>query len=129
MGNCPAALAGRPGADVTSVLGYVVGFACAVLAALAGLVVFFPLGAVPVKFAKPLALLLGSLVGGFAAAWTGDGILRFFGLRAEWPFFAVLLVVFLVIEAGHATVRRLPLPVSIVAEVAGLAAGWWTLPR
>lgn len=111
-----------------SVVGYVVGFACAVLAALAGLVVFLPLGAAPIRYAKQAALLLGSLAGGFAAAWAGDGILRFFGHRAEWPFFSTLLVVFVVIEAGHATARRLPLVVSVVAQVAGLAIGWWTLP-
>jgi hypothetical protein len=112
-----------------SILGYVVGFSCAVLAALAGLVVFLPLGAVPIRFAKQTSLLLGSLAGGFAAAWAGDGILRLFGLRAEWPFFSVLLLVFLVIEAGHASARRLPLTVSIVAQVTGLALGWWMLPR
>ena len=111
------------------VIGYVAGFACAVLAAIAGLAVFLPIAALPARWAKQVAMLLGSLVGGFAAAWTGDGILRFFGLRAEWPFFAVLLAVFLVIEAGHATARRLPLPIAIVAQVAGVAAGWWTLPR
>lgn len=112
-----------------SMVGYVVGFACAVLAALAGLAVFLPLGGLPIRFARQMALLLGSLVGGFAAAWTGDGILRLFGLRAEWPFFGVLVLVFLVIETGHATVRRLPVPLSVAAQVAGLAAGWWTLPR
>jgi hypothetical protein len=112
-----------------SVLGYVVGFSCAVLAALVGLAVFLPLGALPVRGAKQAGMLLGSLGGGFAAAWTGDGILRFFGLRAGWPFFAVLLVVFLVIEGGHATARRLPLPLAVTAQLAGLAAGWWTLPR
>lgn len=112
-----------------SIVGYVVGFACAVLAALAGLAAFLPIGAVPVRFAKQVALLLGSLVGGFAAAWAGDGILRLFGLRAEWPFFTVFLVVFVVIEAGHASARRLPLAVSIAAQVAGVAVGWWMLPR
>jgi hypothetical protein len=111
------------------VIGYVVGFACAALAALAGLAVFLPVGAIPVRGAKPAAMLLGSIAGGFAAAWTGDGILRFFGLSAGWLFFAVLLGVFLVIEAGHATARRLPLPLAVAAQVAGLAAGWWTLPR
>lgn len=111
------------------VVGYVAGFACAVLAALAGLAVFLPIAALPLRRAKQLAMLLGSLGGGFAAAWTGDGILRFFGLRAEWPFFAALLAVFLVIEAGHASARRLSLPIAIVAQVAGVAAGWWTLPR
>jgi hypothetical protein len=73
-------------------------------------------------------MLLGSVVGGFAAAWTGDGILRFFDLRAGWPFMAVLVIVFLIIEAGHASARRLPLPVAVVAQVAGLVAGWLTLP-
>lgn len=111
------------------VIGYVAGFACAVLAALAGLAIFLPIAALPFRRAKQLAMLLGSLGGGFAAAWTGDGILRFFGLRADWPFFLVLLAVFLVIEAGHATSRRLSLPIAIVAQVAGVAAGWWTLPR
>jgi len=110
-------------------IGYVAGFACAVLAALGSLAVFLPVGVLPFPRAKQVAMLLGSLVGGFAAAWTGDGILRFFGLRAEWPFFAVLFVVFLIIEAEHASARRLSLPVAIVAEVAGIAAGWWTLPR
>lgn len=112
-----------------SIVGYVVGFACAVLAALIGLAVFLPVGAIPVRGAKQAGMLLGSIGGGFAAAWTGDGILRFFGLHAQWPFFAVLLVVFLVIEAEHASARRLPLPVAVVAQVLGLAAGWWTLPR
>jgi len=111
------------------VVGYVAGFACAVLAALAGLAVFLPIAALPFRRAKQLAMLLGSIGGGFAAAWTGDGILRFFGLHAQWPFFGVLLAVFLVIEAGHASARRLPLPVSVLAQVAGVAAGWWTLPR
>lgn len=111
-----------------AIIGYVVGFACAVLAALAGLVVFLPLGALPIRFAKQTALVLGSLVGGFAAAWAGDGILRLFGLRAEWPFFGVLLIVFVVIEAGHASARRLPLTLSIIAQVTGLAIGWWKLP-
>lgn len=111
-----------------SVIGYVVGFACAVVAALVGLAVFLPVGAIPVRGAKQVGMLLGSLGGGFAAAWTGDGILRFFGLHAQWPFFAVLVLVFLVIEAEHASARRLPLPVAIVAQVLGLAAGWWTLP-
>jgi hypothetical protein len=115
--------------DMRSIVGYVVGFACAVLAALAGLVVFLPLGAVPVRFAKQAALVLGSLAGGFAAAWAGDGILHFFGLRAGWPFFGILLLVFLVIEAGHASARRLPLTVSVAAQVTGLAIGWWMLPR
>jgi hypothetical protein len=109
-------------------LGYVVGFACAVLAALAGLVVFLPLGAIPVPRAKQAALLLGSLGGGFAAAWFGDGVLRFFGLRAGWPFFLVLVLVFLLIEAEHASTRRLPLPIAVVAQLGGLALGWWTLP-
>ncbi len=45
------------------------------------------------------------------------------------PQTAVLFVVFLIIEAEHASARRLSLPVAIVAEVAGIAAGWWTLPR
>lgn len=112
-----------------AIIGYAVGFACAVLAALGGLVVFLPLGAVPVRLAKQTSLVLGSVVGGFAAAWAGDGILRLFGLRAEWPFFAVLIGVFLVIEAGHASARRLPLAVSVLTQVGGLAAGWWTLPR
>ncbi len=111
------------------VIGYVAGFACAVLAALAGLAVFLPVAALPFRGTKQLAMLLGSLGGGFAAAWTGDGILRFFGLHAEWPFFAVLLAVFLVIEAEHASARRLSLPIAVVAQVAGVAAGWWTLPR
>ena len=111
------------------VIGYVAGFACAVLAALAGLAIFLPIAALPLRRAKQLAMLLGSLGGGFAAAWTGDGILRFFGLRADWPFFLVLLAVFLVIEAGHATSRRLSLPIAVVAQVAGVAAGWYTLPR
>ncbi len=112
-----------------TIIGYVAGFACAVLAALGGLAVFLPIAALPFRGSKQIAMLLGSLAGGFAAAWTGDGILRFFGLRAEWPFFGVLLAVFLVIEAGHASARRLSLPVAVVAQVAGLAAGWWTLPR
>jgi hypothetical protein len=112
-----------------SIIGYVVGFACAVLAALVGLAAFLPVGAIPVRGAKQAGMLLGSIAGGFAAAWTGDGILRFFGLRAAWPFFGVLLLVFLVIEAGHASARRLPLPLAVVAQVAGLAAGWWTLPH
>lgn len=110
-------------------IGYVAGFACAVLAALAGLAIFLPIAALPFRRAKQLAMLLGSLAGGFAAAWTGDGILRFFGLHADWPFFLVLLAVFLVIEAGHATSRRLPLAIAVVAQVAGVAAGWYTLPR
>lgn len=117
------------GPAMRSIIGYVVGFACAVLAALAGLVVFLPLGAVPIRFAKQAALVLGSLAGGFAAAWVGDGILHFFGLRAGWPFFGSLLLVFLVIEAGHASARRLPLAVSIAAQVTGLGLGWWMLPR
>ncbi|HET9708292.1 MAG TPA: hypothetical protein VFP39_08310 [Gemmatimonadales bacterium] len=112
-----------------TIIGYAAGFACAVLAALAGLALFLPVAALPFRRAKQLALLLGSLGGGFAAAWTGDGILRFFGLRADWPFFLVLLAVFLVIEAGHATSRRLSLPIAVVAQVAGVAAGWYTLPR
>ncbi len=111
------------------IVGYAAGFACAVLAALAGLAVFLPIAALPFRRAKQLAMLLGSLAGGFAAAWTGDGILRFFGLRADWPFFLVLLAVFLIIEAGHATSRRLSLPIAVVAQVAGAAAGWYTLPR
>ena len=111
------------------IIGYVAGFACAVLAALGGLAVFLPIAALPFRGAKQLAMLLGSLAGGFAAAWTGDGILRFFGLHAEWPFFSVLLAVFLVIEAEHASARRLPLLIAVVAQVAGVAVGWWTLPR
>ena len=110
-------------------IGYLSGFACAVLAALAGLALFLPVAALPFRGAKQLAMVLGSLGGGFAAAWTGDGILRFFGLHAEWPFFGVLLAVFLVIEAGHASARRLSLPVAVIAQVAGVVAGWWTLPR
>ena len=110
-----------------TVIGYLVGFACAVVAALAGLALLLPLGALPVRGAKQVALFLGSLVSGFVAAWTGDGILRLFGLRAEWPFFLVLVVFFLVIEAQHASARRLPLPVAIAAQVAGLAVGWLTL--
>ena len=112
-----------------TVLGYVVGFACAVLAALTGLVAFLPLGALPFRRAKQVAMLFGSLVGGFAAAWTGDGILHFFHLQATWPFFAALLVMFLVIEAEHASARRLSLPIAVVAQVGGLVAGWLTLPR
>jgi hypothetical protein len=112
-----------------SVIGYAAGFACAVLAALAGLAIFLPIAALPFRRAKQFAMLLGSLAGGFAAAWTGDGILRFFGLHADWPFLLVLLAVFFVIEAGHATSRRLPLPIAVVAQVAGVAAGWWTLPH
>jgi hypothetical protein len=112
-----------------AVIGYVVGFACAVLAALVVLALFLPVGALPIPKAKPISLFLGSLAGGFAAAWTGDGILHFFGLYAQWPFFAVLLVVFLIIESEHASSRRLALPLAIVAQVAGLAVGWWTLPR
>jgi hypothetical protein len=112
-----------------TVLGYAVGFACAVLAALAGLVAFLPLGALPFRRAKQVAMLLGSIAGGFAAAWTGDGILHFFQLRASWPFFAALLVSFLWIEVGHASARRLSLPIAIVAQVGGLIAGWLTLPR
>lgn len=112
-----------------TVLGYAVGFACAVLAALVGLVAFLPLGALPFRRAKQIAMLFGSLAGGFAAAWTGDGILRFFHLQANWPFFAVLLVIFLMIEAEHASARRLSLPVAVVAQVGGLVAGWLTLPR
>jgi hypothetical protein len=112
-----------------TIIGYLVGFACAVLAALGGLAVFLPVGALPFRWAKQLAMLLGSLGGGFAAAWTGDGILRFFGLHAQWPFFGVLLAVFFAIEAEHATARRLSLPIAVVAQVAGVAAGWWTLPR
>ena len=111
------------------VIGYVAGFACAVLAALAGLAVFLPVAALPFRWSKQVAMLLGSLAGGFAAAWTGDGILRFFGLHAEWPFFGLLLGVFLVIEAEHASSRRLSLPIAVVAQVAGVVAGWWTLPR
>jgi len=55
--------------------------------------------------------------------------LRFFDLRAEWPFFAVLVIVFLAIEAGHASARRLSLPVAVIAQIAGLVAGWLTLPK
>lgn len=110
------------------VIGYVVGFACAVLAALTGLVAFLPIGALPFRRAKQVAMLLGSLAGGFAAAWTGDGILHFFHLRATWPFFAALLITFLVIEAEHASARRLSLPIAVVAQVGGLVAGWLTLP-
>jgi hypothetical protein len=112
-----------------TVIGYVVGFACAVLSALVVLALFLPLGALPIPKAKQVSLFLGSLGGGFAAAWTGDGILGFFGLRAHWPFFAVLLLAFLVIESEHASSRRLALPLAIVAQVAGLAVGWWTLPK
>ena len=111
------------------IIGYVAGFACAVLAALGGLAVFLPIAALPFRRAKQVAMLLGSLGGGFAAAWTGDGILRFFGLHAGWPFFGVLLGVFLVIEAEHASARRLSLPIAVVAQVAGVAVGWWTLPH
>ena len=112
-----------------AVLGYLAGFACAVLAALAGLVAFLPLAAFPFRRAKQAAMLLGSIVGGFAAAWAGDGIVSLFNLRAGWPFFAVLLVVFLVVEAEYASARRLSLPVAIVAQVGGFVAGWLTLPR
>jgi hypothetical protein len=112
-----------------TVLGYAVGFGCAVLAALIGLVAFLPLGAIPFRRAKQLALLLGSLAGGFAAAWTGDGILHLFHLQANWPFFVGLLVAFLIIESEHASARRLSLPIAIVAQVGGLVAGWLTLPR
>lgn len=114
---------------IRDIIGYVAGFACAVLAALTGLAIFLPVAALPVRGSKQAAMLLGSLAGGFAAAWTGDGILRFFGLHADWLFFGVLLGVFLVIEAGHASARRLSLPIAVVAQVAGVAAGWWTLPR
>jgi hypothetical protein len=114
---------------VKSAIGYVVGFACAVVAALGGLAILLPLGAIPIRGAKQAALILGSLFSGFAAAWTGDGILRLFGLRAEWPFFLVLMLIFLVIEAQHASARRLSLPVAVVAQTAGLAAGWMTLLR
>ena len=113
---------------MTTVLGYVVGFACAVLAALVGLVLFLPLAALPIRGAKQVAMLFGSLAGGFAAVWTGDGILRFFHLKASWPFLVVLLIVFLVIEAEHATARRLSLPIAIAAHVGGFVAGWLTLP-
>lgn len=109
------------------VVGYLVGFACAVVAALAGLALVLPVGALPVRGAKQAALLLGSLASGFVAAWTGDGILRLFGLRAGWPFFLVLIVVFLIIEAQHASARRLPLPIAVAAQMAGLAAGWLML--
>ena len=112
-----------------SVLGYVVGFACAVLAALAGLVAFLPLAALPFRRAKQAALLLGSVVGGFAAAWAGGGIVALFGQRSGWLFFAVLLVAFLVVEAEYASSRRVSLPVTIAAQVAGFVAGWLTLPR
>ena len=112
-----------------AVIGYVVGFACAALAALGALALFLPVSALPFRRAKQVAMLLGSVVGGFAAAWTGDGILRLFDLRAGWPFFSVLLVVFLVIEAEHASARRLSLPIAVVAQVVGLVAGWLTLPR
>jgi hypothetical protein len=112
---------------VKIVVGYLVGFACAVVAALAGLALLLPVGALPVRGAKQAALLLGSLASGFVAAWTGDGILRLFGLRAGWPFFLVLIVVFLIIEAQHASARRLPLPVAVAAQMAGLAAGWLML--
>jgi len=110
-------------------IGYTVGFACAVLAALVGLVAFLPVAAVPIRRAKQFAMLLGSLAGGFAAVWTGDGILHFFQLQANWAFLAVLLVVFLMIEGEHASARRLSLPVAIVAQVGGFVAGWLTLPR
>jgi hypothetical protein len=40
----------------------------------------------------------------------------------------VLVIVFLIIEAEHASARRLPLAVAVVAQVAGLVAGWLTLP-
>ena len=111
------------------VIGYVVGFACAVVAALAGLAVLLPLGAVRVRGAKQAAMFLGSILSGFLAAWTGDGILRLFGVRAEWPFFLVLVVIFVVIEAQHASARRLPLPVAMAAQIGGLVAGWLTLLR
>lgn len=114
---------------VKMLIGYVAGFACAVIAALGGLALFLPVAALPFRRSKQVAMLLGSLAGGFAAAWTGDGILRFFGLHADWPFFGVLLAVFLIIEADHASARRLSLPVAVVAQVAGVVAGWWTLPR
>ncbi|MGH7539178.1 MAG: hypothetical protein ACREMF_11125 [Gemmatimonadales bacterium] len=110
------------------VLGYAVGFACAALAALGALAVFLPIAALPFRRAKQFAMLLGSIVGGFVAAWTGDGILRLFELRAGWPFFLVLLVVFVVIEAEQASARRLSLSVAIIAQVGGLVAGWLTLP-
>jgi len=112
---------------VRIIIGYIVGFACAVVAALAGLAVLLPVGAVPVRGAKQAALLLGSLVSGFAAAWTGDGILRLFGLRAGWPFFLFLVIIFVVIEAQHASARRLPLPIAVAAQMTGLIAGWLTL--
>lgn len=112
-----------------TVVGYLVGFACSVLAALTGLVAFLPLGALPFRRAKQVAMLLGSLGGGFAAAWTGDGILHFFHLQAGWPFFLVLMAIFLVIESEHASARRLSLPMAIVAQVGGLVIGWITLPR
>ena len=112
-----------------TVVGYGVGFACAVLAALAGLVVFLPLGALPFRRSKQLAMLCGSLAGGFAAAWTGDGILHFFQLQASWPFFIALFLTFLVIEAEHASARRLSLPIAVVVQAGGLVAGWLTLPR
>jgi len=112
-----------------AVVGYIVGFACAALAALGALALFLPVAALPFRRAKQLAMLLGSVVGGFAAAWTGDGILRFFDLHAGWPFMAVLVVVFLIIEAEHASARRLSLPVAVIAQVAGLVAGWLTLPK
>lgn len=111
------------------VIGYVVGFACAVLAALVVLALALPLGELPVPRAKQVALVLGSLGSGFAAAWTGDGILGFFDLHARWPFFAVLVLVFLVVETQYASTRRLALPLAITVQLAGLAAGWWTLPR
>jgi hypothetical protein len=114
---------------VKFVVGYVVGFACAVVAALAGLAVLLPLGAIRVRGAKQVAMLLGSVLSGFLAAWTGDGILRLFGLRADWPFFLVLVVTFLVIEAQHASARRLPLPIAVAAQIGGLVLGWLTLLR
>jgi hypothetical protein len=112
-----------------TVIGYVVGFACAVVAALAGLALLLPLGAVRVRGAKQAAMLLGSVLSGFLAAWTGDGILRLFGLRAGWPFLLVLVVIFLVIEAQHASARRLPLPIAIAAQIGGLLVGWLTVLR
>ena len=114
---------------MATVLGYVVGFACAALAALVGLVAFLPLAALPIRGAKQAAMLFGSLTGGFAAVWTGDGILRFFHLKASWPFLVALLIVFLVIEVEQATARRLSLPIAIAAQVGGFVAGWLTLPR
>jgi len=109
---------------MTTVLGYVVGFACC------GTGGIDRPGGIPStdRVAHPWRqtgghVCFGSLTGGFAAVWTGDGILRFFHLKANWSFLVVLLVVFLVIEAEHASARRLSLPIAIAAQV------WRVCPR